>query len=37
LFNLVMGVVLPIAEWGRWWLYWCIHAGRAASLADSLV
>ena len=33
--NLVMGAAFPIAEWGRWWLYWWTHAGRAARRADS--
>lgn len=33
--SLVMGERLPMAEWGRWWLYSWTHAGRAASRADS--
>jgi hypothetical protein len=24
----VIGARLPSAVWGRWWLYWCSHAGR---------
>ena len=33
----VMGVTLPIAVWGRWWLYSWSHAGRAVRRADSVV
>ena len=34
LVNLVMGADLPIAVWGRWWLYSCSRAALPAWLHE---